>query len=132
MSRMDQSKSTWLLTAMLLLSASLVACGGGESVPPPKKEQATLVSAPSLFPAGCQQASNPWDELRKRRGRVLACDRSEQFGPSGRYLSAGSLEQWRIPRTHDGRHSRQRRKLEARFCASLPLLGGQSQQRRGL
>ena len=38
MSRMDQSKSTWLLTAMLLLSASLVACGGGEGVPPPKKE----------------------------------------------------------------------------------------------
>ena len=57
MSRMDQSKSTWLLTAMLLLSASLVACGGGEGVPPPMKEQATLISGPSPFPAGCQQAN---------------------------------------------------------------------------
>ena len=59
MSRMDQSKSTWPLTAMLLLSASLVGCGGREGVPPPMKEQATLVSGPSPFPAGCQQASNP-------------------------------------------------------------------------
>jgi BNR repeat-like domain len=59
MSHMERSKSTWTLTAVLLLSASLVACGGGGSTQPTKKEQATLVSGPSPFPAGCQQASNP-------------------------------------------------------------------------
>src|SRR5713226_3897260 len=79
---------------------------------------------PQPIPRGLPTGQQPWDELRECRGRVLACDRSDQFDPSGRYLSAGSLEQWRSSRTDDGGLSRHRHKLETRFCASFPLLGG--------
>jgi hypothetical protein len=59
MKRTDQDLRACVSMIVLLGLLVLSACGGGgESAPPPKKEQATLVSGPSPFPAGCEQANS--------------------------------------------------------------------------
>jgi hypothetical protein len=59
MKRIGQGLRACLSVTVPLCLLALSACGGGgETAPPPKKEQATLVSGPSPFPAGCEQASS--------------------------------------------------------------------------
>jgi hypothetical protein len=60
MKRTDQDLRACVSMIVLLWLLALSACGGGgeSAPPPPKKEQATLVSGPSPFPAGCQQANS--------------------------------------------------------------------------